>query len=114
MRLPDREQVDQAAAADVDQVLGEEVVAQLHRPPAEAEEGDVGGLAGPLAEGGVEAADLLRGVAAGGRQDADPRPPAGPLGRQPQHQLADGPVGRARGEVVAAEGEDPAESIDGT
>ena len=67
----------QAAAADVDQVLGEQVVAQRHRPAAEAEEREVGGLAGPLAEGGVEAADLLGGVAAGGRQDADPRPPAG-------------------------------------
>ena len=82
------------------------MVAQRHRPAAEPEQGEVGGLAGPLAEGGVEAADLLGGVAARGRQDADPRPPAGALGRQPQHQLADRAVGRARGEVVAAEGED--------
>ena len=108
VRLPDRQQVDQAAAADVDQVLGEQVVAQRHRPPAEPEEREVGGLAGALAEGGVEAADLLGGVAAGGRQDADPRPLAAALGRQPQQQLADRPVGRARGEVVAAEGEDAA------
>ena len=106
VRLPDGEQVDEAAAADVDQVLGEQVVAQRHRPAAEPEQGEVGGLAGSLAEGGVEAADLLGGVAARGRQDADPRPPAGPLGPQPQHQLADRPVGRARGEVVPAEGED--------
>ena len=110
VRLPDREQVDEAAAADVDQVLGEQVVAQRHRPAAEPEEGEVGGLAGALAEGGVEAADLLGGVAAGGRQDADPRPLAAALGGQPQQQLADRAVGRARGEVVAAEGEDAARS----
>ena len=96
----------QAAAADVDQVLGEQVVAQRHRAAAEPEQGEVRGLAGALAEGGVEAADLLGGVAARRRQDADPRPAAGALGRQPQHQLADRAVGRARGEVVAAEGED--------
>ena len=106
MRLPDRQQVDQAAAADVDQVLGEQVVAQLHRPPPEPEERDVGGFAGALAEGGVEAPDLLGGVAAGGGQDADPRPLATALGGQPQQQLADRPVGRARGEVVPAESED--------
>ena len=69
------------------------MVAQRHRVPAEAEEREVGGLAGALAEGGVEAADLLGGVAAGGRQDADPRPAAGTLGRQPQQQLGDGAVG---------------------
>ena len=94
MRLPDRQQVDQAAAADVDQVLGEQVVAQRHRPPAEPEEGEVGGLAGALAEGGVEAADLLGGVAAGGRQDADPRPLAAALGR-PAAAAARRPRGRA-------------------
>src|SRR5262249_51788926 len=42
MRLPDREQVEQAAATDVDQVLPEDVVAQLHRPAAETEEREVG------------------------------------------------------------------------
>jgi len=108
VRLPDREQVEQAAAADVDQVLGEQVVAQLHRAPAEPKEGDVARLAGSLAEGGVEAADLLGGVAARGGQEADPRPLAAALTGQPQEQLADRAIGRPRGEVVAAEGEDPA------
>ena len=42
VRLPDRQQVEQAAAADVDQVLLEQVVAQLHRAAAEAEQGEVG------------------------------------------------------------------------
>jgi hypothetical protein len=106
VRLPDREQVEQAAAADVDQVLFEEVVAQRHRPPPEPEEGDVGGLAGTLPKGGVETADQLRGVAAGGRQDADLRPCTTAFGGQPQQQLGDGAVGWARAEVVAAEGED--------
>ena len=106
VRLPDRQQIDEAAAADVEEVLGEEVLAQRHRPAAEAKQGEVRGLARTLAEGGVEAADLLGGVTARRRQDADPRPPAGPLGRQPQDQLTDRPVGRARGEVVATEGQD--------
>jgi hypothetical protein len=105
VRLPNREEIDEAAAADVDQVLLEEMVAELHRAPAEPEEGDVGGLAGALAEGGVEAADQIRRVAARGREDADPRPAARPLGRQSQDQLADRPVRGARAEVVATEGE---------
>ena len=71
VRLPDREQVDEAAAADVDEVLGEQVVAERDRAAAEPEEREVGGLAGALAEDRVEAADLIGGVAARGRQDAD-------------------------------------------
>ncbi len=106
MRLPDRQQVDEAATADVDQILFEQVVAQRDRPPAEPEQREVRGVTGPLAEGGVEVGDLLGGVASRGRQDADLRPAAGALGRQPQQQLADGPVRGARGEVVAPEGED--------
>src|SRR6478609_5233082 len=82
------------------------MVAQRDRPAAEAEEREVGGVAGALAEGGVEAGDQVRGVAARRRHDADLRPPAGAFGRQSQHQLADGPVGRPRGEVVSTEGED--------
>src|SRR4051794_13173721 len=106
MRLPDREQVDEAAAPHVDQVLGEEEVAERDRAATEPEEREVGGLAGALAEYPVEAADLIGGVAARRRQDADPRPAAGALRGQPQHQLAHRSVRRARGEVVTAEGQD--------
>src|SRR5262245_23951149 len=102
MRFPDREQIDQAAAVDVDQVLGEKVVSERHRAAAEAKQRKVRRLAWPLAEGGVEAAGLLRGVATGGRQDADPRPSGRPSGRQAQEQLAYGAIGRARREFVAA------------
>jgi hypothetical protein len=41
VRLPDGEQVDEAAAADVDQVLGKKVIAQRHRPAAEPEQREV-------------------------------------------------------------------------
>ena len=81
MRLPDREQIDQAAAADVDQILGEEVIAQRHRLAAEPKQGEIRGLAGSLPKGRIEAADLLGGITARGRQDADPRPAPSALGR---------------------------------
>ena len=45
MGAPDAEQADDAAAADVDQVLGEQVVAQVGRALLAAEERDVAGLA---------------------------------------------------------------------
>ena len=106
VRLPDRDQIDEAAAADVDQILFEQVVAQRHRPAPEPEEREVGGVAGALAEDRVEAADLIRGVAACGWQDADLRPPSGAFGGEPQHQLADGAIRRSRGELVPTEGED--------
>src|SRR6185437_11286923 len=109
MGLPDREEVHHRAAADVDQILREQVVAQRHRPPAEAKEGDVGGFAGSVVEGAVEARDQVRGVAGGGRQDADPRPLTAALGRQAEDELTDRPVRRPRAELVPAEGQDAAD-----
>ena len=74
VRPPDPEQADHAAAADVDQVLGEQVLAQVLGPLLAAEEGDVAGLAAIGREGAVEADDVVVGVAAGRGQEADPRP----------------------------------------
>ena len=45
VRFPDAEQADHAAAADVDQVLREQVAADVGRPLLAAEERDVAGLA---------------------------------------------------------------------
>ena len=69
---PDRDQVEQAAAADVDHVLGEEVGLEVDRGVAQAEQGDLGGLGTPAAERAAEAVDLVVGITAGGRQQADP------------------------------------------
>ena len=71
---PDPEQADDAAAADVDQVLGEQVAAQVLRALLTAEEGDVAGLAAVGGEGPVEADDVVVGVAAGRGEEADARP----------------------------------------
>ena len=73
VRPPDAEQADHAAAADVDQVLGEQVLAQVLGPLLAAEEGDVAGLAAIGREGAVEADDVVVGVAAGRGQEADAR-----------------------------------------
>ena len=71
--LPDGEQVAHRAAADVDDVLGEDDVAQRPAQVAHAEEREHLGLARPIAEGGVEAPDLVARVAAGRGQEEDPR-----------------------------------------
>ena len=67
---PDREQVREAPAADVDHVLGEQVLARVHRVGAEPEQREVREPPEP-AERAVEAVDLLVGVAARGGQEAD-------------------------------------------
>ena len=100
---PDPEQADHAAAADVDQVLGEQVAAQVLRPLLAAEEGDVAGLAAVGGEGPVEADDVVVGVAAGGGQEADPRP-LGP--GQAEHVVVEQRVARLHREAAAAEGDD--------
>ena len=74
VRPPDPEQADHAAAADVDQVLGEEVAAEVLGALLATEQGDVGRLAALGREGAVEADDVVVGVAAGRGQEADPRP----------------------------------------
>ena len=70
---PDRQQVDHRAAADVDRVLRQQVLAQRHRLAAEPEQRDVRRLAQAVAVRLVEAADLVLGVAARGGEQAEPR-----------------------------------------
>ena len=101
--LPDREQVDHRAAADVDRVLRQQVLAQRHRPAAEAEQRDVRRLAQPVAVRLVVAADLVLGVASRGGQQADARArPAGQL----EHQLVERGIAGAGGEAAAAHRQD--------
>ena len=103
VRAPDAEQADDAAAADVDQVLGEQVAAQVLGPLLAAEEGDVAGLAAVGGEGPVEADDVVVGVAAGRGQEADPRPLG--LG-QAEHVVVEQRVPGLHREAAAAEGHD--------
>src|SRR6202000_215692 len=58
VRFPDAEQADDAATADVDQVLREQVVTDVGGALLAAEEGDVAGLAAGRGEGAVEADDV--------------------------------------------------------
>jgi hypothetical protein len=69
MGAPDAEEGDDAPAADVDQVLGEQVRADVRHPALATEEADVGGT-GPVAEGVVEPHDVVVGVAARRGQEA--------------------------------------------
>ena len=103
VRPPDPEQADDAAAADVDQVLGEQVRAQVLRPLLAAEEGDVAGLAAVGGEGAVEADDVVVGVAAGRGQEADARPlrPG-----QAEHVVVEQRVPGLHREAAATEGDD--------
>ena len=71
---PGAEHADDAAAADVDQVLGEQVLAQVGGAVVAAEQRDVRRLADAAGEGPVEADDVVVGVTARGREEADPRP----------------------------------------
>ncbi len=102
---PDRNQVEEAAAPDVDRVLAEELLAEVERLLTQAKQGDDRGDAVALAEGAAEAGDLVLGVPARRRQQADPGLRG--LGEL-DDQVADRVVAVAAVEVVTAEGEDPA------
>jgi hypothetical protein len=70
---PGAEHAQHVAAADVDQVLGEQVAGEVLLDAGAlvaAEQRDVAGLAGG-GEAPVEAHDVVVGVAGGGRQEAD-------------------------------------------
>jgi len=103
VRPPDREQVEQAAAADVDDVLRQEQRAHVHGLGAEAKQRQVGRLARQLVVGGVEAADLLLGVAARRREQADARVRS--LG-DVEHVRVERRVAWRRGEAAASHRED--------
>src|SRR5207249_2460116 len=92
------------AAADVDDVLAQDALGERHRIVGEAEQADVRGMARPVGERRVEAADLLVGIAAGRGQEADPRLAAR---RELEHEVVERRVPRAGGEAAAAEGEYP-------
>ena len=91
VRPPDAEQADQAAAADVDQVLRQQVRADVRHAPLAAEEADVRGPR-PVAEGVVEADHVVVGVAAGGGQEADARLSASRSGRARSRRAAGFPT----------------------
>ena len=77
VRAPRAEQADDAAAADVDQVLLEqvrlEVALDRARAAVAAEQRDVARLAARGRERAVEAHDVVVGVARRRRDEADPR-----------------------------------------
>ena len=103
VRPPNPEQADHAAAADVDQVLGEQVVAQVLRPLLAAKEGDMARLAAVGGKGAVEADDVMVGIAACRGQEADPRPLAV---AEAQHVIVQQRIARLHREAAAAEGHD--------
>jgi hypothetical protein len=107
VRPPDRDQVQHRAARDVDQVLGEQVPAQVDALALEPEQRDMRGLAVETLERRVEAGDALLRVAARGRQEADLR-----LARPSQlEQMArDRELARPGSELVAAKRDDPGRS----
>ena len=105
MGPPDRYEVDQAPAARVDHVLAEELLAKVDRVLAQPEQRDHLRNAVSLGERAAEAGDLVLGVSAGRRQQADLRPRRL---SQLDDQVADGVVAHAAVEIVAAEGEDAA------
>jgi hypothetical protein len=78
VRAPGAQEADDAAAADVDEVLGEQVLGGIDAEPAVAavapEEREVARLTAPRGERAVEAHDVVVGVARGGRHEADARP----------------------------------------
>ena len=72
MRPPDAEQADQAATADIDHVLRQEVRADVRHTPLPSEEADVR-WSGPVPEGVVEPHHVVVSIAARGGQEADAR-----------------------------------------
>src|SRR5689334_3972522 len=100
---PDRREIEHAAAAGVDRVLAEQGLAQVDRVLTEPEERDRLGKAIALGEGPSKPHDLILGIAARRRQQADARP--GGIG-EVDDQVADRIIADAAIEVVTAQGED--------
>ena len=105
VRAPGAQQAEHAAAADVDQVLGEQMGAQVADAAVAAEERDVRRLADAAGERPVEAHDVVIGVTAGGREEADARSFAPPAS-QSEDVLVEQRVARLHREAAAAEGDD--------
>src|SRR3954452_22007943 len=71
---PGAEQAEHRAAAHVDDVAGQDVLVDVDRPAVAAEERDVRRLTASRVERAVEANDVVVGVPAGSREEADLRP----------------------------------------
>ena len=104
---PDGEHVAHRAAADVDDVLRQQVAAQVDRVGAEAKQREMHRLAGPVGERGMEARDLLAGVAARGREEADA---GNGIAREAQDELVQRTTDGLHREAAAAHGEDRAQA----
>jgi hypothetical protein len=108
MGTPDADQAADAAAADVDQVLREQVLAGLARCALAPEQRQVRRLAARRREVPVEADDVVVGVAARAWQEAHPRALApGEL----EHELVQEWVAGLHREAPAAEGDDLSQSV---
>ncbi len=106
MRAPHAEQRHDAAAADVDEVLREQVAGDVAVDPAALvapEQRDVRRLADRRRERAVEADDVMVGVARGGGHEAHARTFDA---RQPEDVVVEEPVSRLHREPAATEGDD--------
>lgn len=100
---PERQQVDHAAAADVDQILTQQMLADIDPGLAEAKERQDRGLHPPPVHRGMEGGDLRLRVAAGGRQVTNP----GTLGSaEIEHVVVDRVVLGSHRELDSAYGDD--------
>ena len=111
MRAPDPEQAGDAAAADVDQVLREQVLARFDRRPLAPEQRQVAGLAARSRKVAIEADQVVVGVAAGRGQEADLR---ARLARQVENELVEQRIAGLHREAAAAEADDLAHSSSST
>src|SRR6185295_17629485 len=102
---PDGEQVAHRAAADVDDVLGEDQRAQVVMLLLEPKQRQLQRPAGARGEGGTERRDLRVGVAARRRQEQHPWLA---LGGEREDEVVQRRVAGLGGEPPATHGEDPA------
>jgi hypothetical protein len=103
MGAPGAEHAHHAAPADVDQVACEQLLVHVAGRLLAAEERHVRRLAAGRVEGAVEADDVVVGVTARGRQEADLRPL---LPGQTEHVVVEQRVAALHREAAAAEGHD--------
>jgi len=106
MRQQHAHQADHAAAADVYEVLVEQVRAHVVGPAVAPEQGDVRRLAAARREMAVEADDVVIGIAGRRREEADLRARATRRGGEPEHVVVQERVPRLHREPAAAERDD--------
>ena len=107
VRLPGAEQADHAAAADVDEVARQQVLANVPDGALAPEQRHVRRLAQLGREGAVEAHDVVIRVAAGRRQEADLGALAGAaLAGEAEHVVVEQRVAAFHREAAAAERHD--------